>query len=58
MMGNRGYRGGEECDAFSRRWRRLLIWRRGELRRIKRQFAKRVRKAARRSARVEAQHDA
>lgn len=47
MMGNRGSANGIECDAFSRRWRAVLCWRRGELRRIKRQFSKRQRKAAR-----------
>jgi hypothetical protein len=44
MMGNRGYRGGDECDAFSRRSRHLLRWRRGELKNIKRRFSKRIRK--------------
>lgn len=43
MMGNRGSASGSECDAFSRRSRRMLSWRRGELRRLKRAFAKRVR---------------
>jgi hypothetical protein len=47
MMGNRGAANGTECDAFSRRARHLLCWRRGELRRVKRQFSKRQRKAAR-----------
>ena len=46
MMGNRGCRGGDEYDAFSRRARRLLYWQRGELKKIKRRFAKRMRKAA------------
>ena len=46
MNGNRGCRGGDEFDAFSRRWRQLLIWRRGELRKIKRGFSKRMRKDA------------
>jgi hypothetical protein len=46
MMGSRGYKGGDECDAFSRRSRRLLNWRKGELRLIKRRFWKRDRKAA------------
>ena len=45
-MGNRGYRGGDECDAFSRSSRHLLHWRRGLLKKIKRRFSKRVRKAA------------
>ena len=46
MMGSRGYRGGDECDAFSRRSRRMLCWKRGELRAIKRRFWKRTRKTA------------
>jgi len=47
MMGSRGYRGGDECDAFSRRSRRILGWKRGELRAIKRRFWKRARTTAR-----------
>lgn len=46
MMGNRGSRGGDEWDAFSRRSRQLLHWRRGMLKKIKRHFSKRMRKAA------------
>lgn len=46
-MGSRGARSGDEFDAFSRRARRLLRWRPGRRRYIKRQFAKRMRKAAR-----------
>lgn len=46
MTGNRGCCSGDECDAFSRRSRHLLHWRRGELRKIKRSFSKRMRKAA------------
>lgn len=46
MMGNRGNANGDECDAFSRRSRRLLHWRRGELRRVKRAFNKRMRRQA------------
>lgn len=38
--------GADEWDAFSRRSRRMLGWKRGELRRIKRGAAKRARKAA------------
>jgi hypothetical protein len=56
MMGNRESANGMECDAFSRRSRRVLAWRRGELRKIKRAFAKRVRQIARRSIRTD--HDA
>lgn len=47
MMGTRGYRGADECDAFSRRSRTLLNYKRGELRAIKRRFWKRARKFAR-----------
>jgi hypothetical protein len=46
MMGSRGYKGGDECDAFSRRSRRILSWKRGELRAIKRGYWKRTRKTA------------
>ena len=49
MMGNRGSSNGIECDAFSRRSRRMLVWKRGELRKIKRAFAKRSRRFARRA---------
>jgi hypothetical protein len=44
MMGNRGSANGDECDAFSRKSRRLLSWRPGELRKIKRAFSKRMRR--------------
>lgn len=47
MMGTKTSGDGIECDAFERPARRALKWRRGELRRIKRQLAKRIRKAAR-----------
>lgn len=47
MMGNRGSANGAECDAFSRRSRRMLHWRRGELRKLKRAFSKRMRKSLR-----------
>ncbi len=46
MMGSRGYKGGDECDAFSRRSRRILSWKPGELRTIKRRYWKRTRKTA------------
>jgi hypothetical protein len=46
MMGSRGYRGGDECDAFFRRSRRILFWKPGELRTIKRGYWKRPRKTA------------
>lgn len=48
MMGSRGYVGGDERDAFSRRSRRILGWKKGELRAIKRRFWKRARKSVRR----------
>lgn len=44
MMGNRGSANGIEVDAFSRKSRGLINWRRGALRRIKRQFSKRMRR--------------
>jgi hypothetical protein len=44
MMGSRGTRSGDEVDTFSRRSRRPLTWKRGELKAIKRAFWKRVRK--------------
>lgn len=46
MMGNRGSANGIEVDAFSRRSRGYLRWKRGQLRKIKRQFSKRMRKHA------------
>ena len=46
MMGNRGTANGDEWDAFSRRSRRLLRWRAGELKMIKRRFSRRMRKQA------------
>ena len=54
MMGSRGSGNGIEVDAFSRRSRRVLRWQRHELRRIKRQFWKRMRKAFRRAAKDDA----
>ncbi len=44
MMGNRGAVNGDEGDAFSRKSRRLLYWKRGQLRKLKRAFSKRMRK--------------
>ena len=49
MMGSRGSSNGIECDAFSRRSRRMLSWGRGELKKVKRAFAKRSRQIVRRS---------
>lgn len=51
MMGNRGSSNGIECDAFSRRSRRMLSWKRGILRKVKRAFSKRVRQVSRLSYR-------
>ena len=45
-MGSRGYRGGDECDAFTRYARGIRGWKRGELRLVKRRFWKRDRKLA------------
>jgi hypothetical protein len=47
MVGNRGAANGDEWDAFSRRSRRLINWRAGEVKRIKRGYSKRMRKGAR-----------
>ena len=47
MMGSKGDYSGVECDAFSLRARRMIGWRRGEVRKIKRAFAKRARKSSR-----------
>ncbi len=58
MMGNRRSRGGDEYEAFSRRWRGLLHWKRGELRRIKRRFWKRMRATGRREDAREVRSDA
>jgi hypothetical protein len=47
MMGHREpLRGGDEHDAFTR-WRKVVAWRRGALRAVKRRFARRVRRAER-----------
>jgi hypothetical protein len=47
---------GEEQDAFSRRYRRYLSWRPGELHKIKRRSAKRERRNAQAEI-MEAMHD-
>ena len=54
MMGSRGYGNGFECDAFSRKSRRLVNWRAGELRKLKRAFAKRTRRLAACDAKAQA----
>ena len=46
MMESRGYKGGDECDAFSRGSGRILYWKRGALRTIKPRYWKRTHKAA------------
>lgn len=53
MMGNRGAANAAEYDAFSRRMRRHIRWKQGELRGIKRGFQKRVRSQSRRALREE-----
>jgi hypothetical protein len=45
MMGSRDRLTADEFDAFTR-WRRLLHWRPGALKKVKRAFAKRSRKTA------------
>ena len=50
MMGTRGSSDGIECDVLERRSRRALCWTRGRIAKIKRQFWKRERKAARLNA--------
>jgi hypothetical protein len=51
MMGHKGSKSAIEHDAFSRRARRMLSWHPGDLRNVKRAFAKRVRQIARRAIR-------
>jgi len=53
-MGNRGAACGDEYDAFSRVWRKLVHWRVGEVAKIKRRFRKRVRLQSRREDRARA----
>jgi hypothetical protein len=54
MMRSRGTRSGDKVDAFSRRSRRLLTWKRGELTMIKRAFWKRIRKLGKPGGRIAA----
>ena len=54
MMGSRGVKSGDEYDALSRKSRRILMFRPGEVRAVKRKFNKRMRKEARAAARKEA----
>jgi hypothetical protein len=54
MMGHREeLRGGDEFDALCRRTKRLLHWRPGVRRTLKRQFSKRIRRGARLAAELE-----
>ena len=39
-------KGGDEYDAFTH-WRKLIVWTRGEVARIKRSFSRRVRRRQR-----------
>jgi hypothetical protein len=50
MMGSRGYLSAAEWDAFSRRARRIVPFRPGEIRYLKRKFWKRQRKEAKATA--------
>ena len=52
MMGSRGYRGGDECEAFYSR--RFFPYRRRKLRLIKRKFSKRMRRWAKQQAQRDA----
>ena len=49
---SRTTKGGDEVDAFSRKARRALKWRRGEVRAIKTRAARRDRHQAREALRV------
>ncbi len=57
MMGNRGACNQIEWDAFSRRARRVLCWGRGEIKKIKKWHARRLRKVARLAVLREAKGD-
>jgi hypothetical protein len=52
-MGTRGKTDGDEWDAFSRRSRRLLRWRPGQVKRIKRIFSRKQRRRVARQVREE-----
>lgn len=47
MMGSKGTVNGDEYEAFSRKSRHMIHWKRGELAKIKRAFWKRMRKLGR-----------
>lgn len=52
MMGSRGWKGGLECDAFSRKWKRAIGGHGpGVVKFAKRKFWKRQRRKARREIR-------
>jgi hypothetical protein len=51
MMGHREKLSGDGFDAFARFWRRHIVWRRGEVAKIKRRYSKRNRRDARLIAR-------
>ena len=52
MRGSIPLKGGDEYDALTR-WRRLLRWRPGERKAVKRQYQRRERREAKRAARME-----
>lgn len=54
MMGNKGMVGGDEYEALSRKSRRLINWKKGEIAKIKRKFWKRARKLGKFDLRREA----
>jgi hypothetical protein len=56
MMGSRGYKGAEECDALSHKFRRRVCMPPRMIRRSKRRFWRRTRKEVHRLALIEA-HD-
>jgi hypothetical protein len=55
MMGSRGWKGAAECDALSKRYRRLKGgYRPGIVKALKRKYWKRTRREAKLAAREEA----
>jgi hypothetical protein len=54
MMGTRGYRGGDECDAFSRRARQIMrtFEKAGRAHYQKRKFWRRIRRSVRRALKI------
>ncbi len=51
MKGETKLKSGDEYDAFTR-WRKMLIWKPGQLKKIKRRYNKRVRQAVKQMFRV------